>query len=235
MAMIQSGSGPDLLTVDPTALAARVKVYGKDNASVLAIDSTHSAARVSPRPVELGTGGAFRSVFATGALTGAGASTPVMSFRWTSATLNALLMRMQATIETTTAFTTAQFLEFAPYIARSFTANDSGGNAVTAPKKRTSLAATAVGDFRVASTGALTAGTRTLDAQPVGYLAAYSAAAGFTLGKNTLFDIAIEEQYPIVLAQNEGLVVNNVIALGAAGVLKIIFELEWLELPVANF
>jgi len=58
-----------------------------------------------------------------------------------------------------------------------------------------------------------------------------AAAATVSKGK---FDVDVLDQdmdrYPIVLAPNEGIVIQNRVALGAGGTARVIVEIDWLEL-----
>lgn len=159
----------------------------------------------------------------SGALTGAAANTPVWSLRYTGS--NTLLVRgVHASFLTTTAFTAAQAVTHGLYVARSFSANDSAGTAVSVAsdngKLRTSLAQPSV-VVNIASTGALTAGTRTLSSTATGIVSGWSSAVGASTvpvyGNYNLFDV-MPDGHPIVLANNEGIVINNIVAMGAAGV-----------------
>src|SRR6266481_6335678 len=88
--------------------------------------------------------------------------------------------------------------------------NATGGTLTTNNGKlRTSFATTGVSDFRIASTATLTAGTRTLDAQPLASVefAVSTAIDAGLLPTTDLFRPAIGES-PLVLAQNEGFVLQ---------------------------
>lgn len=188
------------------------------------------AHRVTDRPVEFGSGGYYHA--AVSALTAAapGAAANLVSFRWTSASLLCLVRSVAITIQVSTA-STAGLPEFAGFIARNFTASDTGGTAVTLTgnsfKKRTSMATTALGDFRFAAAGTLTAGTRTLDSQPF-----IDVNTPFALGseQTQIWGIDGPGDHPIILAQNEGLVFQNVTALTAA-VYKYTVTVHWAEVP----
>jgi hypothetical protein len=220
MAIIQSGvSGSTLMTVDPT----------------------YAAARMSQRPIEqLGT---YLVGASTGAYTGAGANTPLFSMRFVAGSAGqaqvAIIQRITINFVLTTLFTTAQQVAFAAFVARSFTGSDTGGTQIVVSgnnqKNRTSAQTSQIataGDIRISSTGALTAGTRTLDS------AAFSYTNGF--GGGALSTISIQPQQltlyenfsgdtPIVLASNEGIVINNIIPFGSGGVAGVAVNIEWTE------
>ena len=198
----------------------------------LEIDTGFRAARASLRPHEAG---GWCSIGAqSGAMTVIGASAPVFSLRNISTKL-ILVRRIGVGLMATTGFTAAQKLDVALFVARSFSASDSGGTAIaftgSNAKHRTALNTPASLDCRIATTGALTAGTRTLDAnalcQQSGY-ALTTAGAVIAPAPANLFAHDTGD-YPLVLAQNEGLVVTLPTAMGAGGVASLFVNLEFAE------
>jgi len=218
MAIIQSGvSGTALMTVDPT----------------------YAASRVTLRPVEqLGT---YAASLFTGAYTVAAANTPMFSMRFVAGSAGqaqiAMIQRIAINIVPTVAFTAAQQVSYGAYVARSWTAVDSGGTAATLTgnnnKLRTSMSTTqlaATGDMRISTTGTLTAGTRTLDSQAFAVASAWvpTALVAQSIQQVILYETFAGDQ-PLVLANQEGFVINNLILMGAAGVLSIGVTVEWTE------
>jgi hypothetical protein len=225
MALIQSGvSGATLMTVDPT----------------------YAAARVAIRPVEqLGTYavGAF-----TGAYTGAGANTPLFSMRFVAGSAGsaqiAMIQRVTMSFVQTTAFTTAQQMGFGLLVARSFTGSDAGGTQIVVSgnnqKFRTSMQTSQIatnGDMRISSTAALTAGTRTLDSQAVSVAHGWGGSVLLTTGMYQPQQITLYENFPgdtpLILQSNEGIVINNIVAMGAGGVFTVAVNVEWTESSTA--
>ena len=102
---------------------------------------------------------------------GAGALSEIFQFRWTSTTARAVihLVELEQFASLGTGFTAGSFL-FNLTTARAWTAAGTGGTTVTITgnnmKHRTSTATTGVQEIRVATTAALGAGTKTLDAAP---------------------------------------------------------------------
>lgn len=205
-----------------------IQVQG-NGGTVAEVDATFRAARVTLRPEESlnwnGIGGI------SGALTGVAANGPVFSFRNTGANL-ILMHRVQVGFVTTTAFTTAQGLSYGLYRALGFSASDSGGTALyTAGQNKYRLSMSNVvsaPDIRIASTAALTAGTRTLESQALGIVAGGSNGLGTGMTPQGVITHDAGD-YPVVLAQNEGLVINNLIAMGAAGVIQLNVTIEYAE------
>ena len=209
MALIQSGVDATLLTIDPTMKAARVVI----------------------KPDELT--GAFQLASVTGAITTLAAGAPIFSFRWAPGTgAVCVVKRISVGFVCTTAFGAAQQMGFGVYAARSFSGSDSGGTAITLTgnnnKYRTQLASTQMTDVRVSTTAALTAGTRTLDANAFGSNYFWVPGLGTSLLQTDLISYDAND-YPIVLANNEGLVITNQILMGATGVGNAVINIEWFE------
>lgn len=207
-----------------------VKIVDTLGTNELKIDASHGASRASIRPDEALT---WISVGATsGLLTGVAAGGPVFSLRNISSNVLAI-RRVSVGFITTTAFTTAQGLGFNLFFARSFSASDTGGTAITLTgsqnKVRTSLATPTSLDCRISSTAALTAGTRTLDTVALGVAGGASTGVGTALPPVTLLQHDVGD-YPIVLAQNEGIVIANSLAMGAAGVINLYVNIEFAEM-----
>ncbi len=215
-----------------------IQLLGADGSSVNAVDPLFKAQRSTMRPVD---SLAWNSVaMKSGLITGVVAAAPLMAFRYTG-TNQIMLRRLGLGFITTTAFTTAQVVDFQLMVARNFTASDSGGTPYTLPataynKHRTSLAAPTGMDLRIATTGALTAGTRTLDAYALSQLAGFSngAGAGITLAQGNLFEHDTGD-YPLILASNEGFEISNITAFGATGVGYLYVDLEFAEISTSVF
>jgi hypothetical protein len=197
--------------------------------SVAEVDSTFQAVRASLRPEQSINWNSLAGV--SGNLTGVAANGPVFSFRNIGSSLM-LFHRVLVSFTTTTAFTTAQAVQYNLIKATGFTASDSSGTSLFTSgqnKHRTSMANPATApDIRISSTGVLTAGTRTLETQPIGAANAWSGGAGSTLPQTQLLSHDAGD-YPFVLAQNEGLIITNAVAMGAAGVGTLIVNIEWSE------
>lgn len=202
------------------------------------------ALRVTQRPIDIGALGSYRMAAFSGLTTVIAAGTAsaghVYSFRWSDATRLCLIRYLKVRYTVVTGFTAAQELAFDAFVARGYTADHAGGTAITLggnnQKKRTSMGTslvTTAASMRIASTTALTGSSFTLDGNPimVGMGKTLAAAA-------TVQDAAFEEtidmtdggaEYPIVLAQNEGIVVRNGVLMGAAGTVRIGVTVAWDE------
>jgi hypothetical protein len=183
----------------------------------------------------------------TGSVTTLAAAAPMFSFRNASALAKIWLRYCAAQFVCTTGFTAGQEVGCALTVARAWSASDTAGTAIdmggtnaNANKKRV-LAGTSVmstGDCRVATAAAITAGTRTLDPNAIAMTSGFAptTTTGIIIARNPggnlpnglLYD-ARDDYAPIVLGQNEGIVISNTVLMGAAGVGRWIFWLEWDE------
>lgn len=209
MAQIQSGVDATLQTVDPTFKAARATIRPAENLGWFSLGAQ------------------------SGALTAVAAAGPVFSFRNTGVN-TMMLRRFGIGFIETTAFTAAQIVDFGLFFARAFSVSDTGGTAVAMTgnnaKVRTSLATPNGLDVRIAAAAALTAGTRTLDANPLAQLGGFCGAVG--QGIPTTPNNMIQHDtgdYPLILAPNEGLVLAVLTTMGAAGVGRLYVNMEFAE------
>ncbi len=169
------------------------------------------------------------------------ASSQLWYFRWTDATRLAVITRIRAQFQTLTPFTAATLTDFGfdLFKATAISAG-AGGTQITAAsvsKMRTGMGNSLAADMRIATTGALTALT-TLDtyaiAQSIGDPNLTNPAGGTEeprVNDPTLIyqcDMAGGE-HPIVLAQNEGLVIRNRTVWPAAGTGILQVEVAWAE------
>jgi hypothetical protein len=164
----------------------------------------------------------------------AGAS-EILQFRWTDTTYIALVEQVIVSVGGSDTAFTAGFAKVDLVIARGWSADGSGGTAMTLTgnnnKLRTSYSTTLAGAVRGSSTAALTAGTKTLDAQPAGLLA---FSIGVTASVNYLINEQLHDTYgglfatPIVLAATEGFVVRATVP--ATGTWQFGATVKWTEL-----
>lgn len=199
------------------------------------VDSYFQALRVSLRPTQVLS---WNSVGAqTGLLTLVAAAGAIFSFRNSGANL-LLVRRLEIAFIATTAFTAAQRVDYGLIVARAFTASDTTGTPIAVTgnngKHRTSLATPTSVDCRIATTAALVAGTKTLDAnhqsQIGGWVGAVGAGVPMTAGNLISHDAG---DYPLVLAPNEGFNIQNITVMGVGGVGIAYVNMEFAE--VATF
>jgi len=207
------------------------QIQGSTPANIAEVDPTFKSVRVTIRPSEVL---AWNSVSGrSGALTGVAAGAAVFSLRNLSSNL-IIVRRVGVGFITTTAFTTAQEMSYALFVERAFTVSDSGQTAIAVTgsntKHRTSLGTPTSLDCRISSTAALTAGTKTADANALSVVGGWAGGVGqgITPSINNLFTHDTGD-YPLVLHQNEGLNIVNAVAMGAAGVGSFYANLEFAE------
>ena len=205
------------------------------------VDATMLAARVTERPPEML--GAYSMGLTSGALTVVAAGGTVYSFRWAPATSTQLCMvrRVEIGFSTITAFGTAQSLQYSMQIARQWSASDTAGTAAlftqtNTAKLRTTMPTSAFaggGQLMIANTGANTAGTRQLDTQAMAFTQGQSTAIGTVLTASPIF-LHQPGDYPLILAANEGFIINNVQTMGATGVINLTVTVDWMELAATT-
>jgi hypothetical protein len=170
------------------------------------------ALRVTLRPIEYGALGAYAYAHLSGTMAaGLGADSEIFQFRWTDGTRFACvyLVELEGMAGSATAFT-AGFAKIDLTIARAWSVVGSGGTAATLTgdnsKLRTSMGTMLANDIRGASTGALGAGTKTLDTNKIG-MASWSigtvASVIYVANNIKLFETN-EMIHPIVLAGTGG-------------------------------
>lgn len=188
--------------------------------------------------------GMYRVGIVTGQYTGIAALGPLFSMRWTDASKLCLVWRITVQVLQIAAATVAGPVDRQLIFARSFTVADSGGTAIVLTgnnqKTRTSMATSIMGDMRITANSALTAGTRTLDAQGIGIASGELTTAALSTGTNSvaipwcdLFNARAEGDQPLVLAQNEGLIVRMLSAQPTSATMMTYLNVYWSE--VNNF
>lgn len=177
---------------------------------------------------------------------GTGSAGHVFAFRWGDATRLAVITKFKTRFLPLTPFTAATLTDhssFDAFIVRSYTASHSGGTSLTPTsnnaKMRTSMGTSLVTDMRISTTAALTNGTETFDAFPFaqsirkGNRVNPAAATEETImpamdGMEMDFDMGGGD-HPIVLAQNEGIVIRNRTVWPAAGTGILTVLVAWAE------
>lgn len=194
------------------------------------------AARVTTRPLDYGSLGSYSLSGLSGTIAAAfTANGELFQFRWTDATRLCVVnyVSLDGLAGSATAFT-AGFANVQLFAARGWSADGSGGTTLTpatnANKLRTSMGTTLLGSARIASTAALTAGTKTLDSQPLGQInfSIGTTASVNYLGHTHLLDLSDSTEHPLVLATNEGFIVRATVP--ATGTWQCGVTVRWTEL-----
>lgn len=224
---------------DPTT-AANVARVGM--ASGMVWTPTHTASG----PLPIGAGGAYRISMTSGTVAASlAADAELFQFRYVTAASRVCLVFgitvSASMIATPTAGTTPVNMQLVARVARSWSANGTGGTAATLTtnnqKLRTAHATTEVADIRMATTAALGAGTKTLDSQNIGGTTAgiyFDLAAGDASNvlipqTNLLGEFTGGLAFPLVLANNEGFVIRNGVVLPATMTWNLVANVLWSE------
>jgi hypothetical protein len=166
---------------------------------------------------------------------GLAADSEIVQFRWTDATRLCLIheVTLDGLDGSATAFA-AGFGRVHATVARSFTVAGTGGNAATITtnngKLRTSMGTTLLGELRSASTAALGTGTKTLDAVSIGQVSltfGTVVSTRYLQAPIKLFNTDAVNSHPIVLAQNEGLILRATVP--ATGTWQFGATIKWSE------
>lgn len=193
-----------------------IQVQG-NSGTVAEVDGTNfRAIRFARRPVDYGALGFYAIGTVTGVMAAnLAANAEIWQFRWTDATRFSALFNVGCDGAGSIVAFAAGVTKFEAMVARAWTVDGGGGTAATLTgnnqKLRSSMGTTLVGAIRMSSTAALTAGTKTLDSQGVGsVISSVTATAGApVLPNGDMFSATAHvDNHPIVLAQNEGVIVR---------------------------
>lgn len=205
--------------------------------------SAQGAMPSSPRPIDVGVLGSYSVVVKSGIMAaGLAGAAPILAFLWkptTPATALALVRRVRFSAwNLGTGFAAGNFV-FDFFAARAFTVQDTGGGAVTLTtnngKRRTSFGTTQAA-IQASATATLTAGTRTLDANPFRTLGGVVANAAFAamLPEQTEAFRQTSDEWPLVLAgSGEGFVIQATVP--ATGTWSWGCAIDWDEIAAASF
>ena len=191
---------------------------------------------VNVRPPAFGALGYYRQAVVSGTLTASLGTGLFWSCRWTDATRLCLIQSIRVNAITVTSNSVIA-VQFNLNVLRSYTATDTGGTAVGVPasmqKMRSSMGSSLMGDWRMPTTGLLTAGTRTPDTNPIGMVVGTSSATVGTTwfgagAPQPIYSRDNVDHHPIILAQNEGLAITNP-ATSPTGTWTFLVQMEWGE------
>jgi hypothetical protein len=201
------------------------------------VEANSLAQRVVARPTDVGSLGAYVTSVLTGTMAaGIAGASPVFSFRNGGASVTNLVLIKRVAVAMTslgTGFTAGVGL-FEMFAARAFSVADTGGAGVNVSgnfnKLRTSFASSFVTNSRIATTAALTPGTRTLDGNAMGqiFFAVSTALNTVMLPTTDIFkrDLGAGD-WPYIAAQNEGFIIQATVP--ATGTWQMQVLVDWLE------
>jgi hypothetical protein len=212
------------------------------------VDPTHRALRTSLRPGEVGVLGSYQQAFTSGLMAaGLAAGSPIFAYQWSAQGSIALIRRVRLTAATdATAFAQGSVI-FDLIRATGYTVADTAGASISLAGKsgakstrfqasQIQLAAVTTGNIVVAGTATLTAGTRTLDSNPMAVLVGSVGAVPATIAipqNGYLIDPTEAARQPLELWKNEGFVVRATVPI--TGTWKFGIEVDWDEIDPARY
>lgn len=212
------------------------------------IDPQFLAGRMSIRPPQLATLGAYQIGVITGEMAaGIAAAAEIFQFRFADATRLALITKvsLMGFNVSVTGFT-AGIGHLSMQMARAWTANGTGGANPTLTTNnvnlRTDMPATLIssgstaGDIRIATTAALTAGTKTLDAAFVGrQIVNFNTTAQQQMlpSEVPLFNWVDNNYHPIILEADEGF--SILVTVPATGTWDAAIKVCWQEVSASDW
>jgi len=208
MALIQSGATTDLLTIDPTAKAARTTI----------------------RPNEVT--GAYRWTATSGSIAAATAAGILFTWKYTGSGV-AVLRRIDVGLNVTTAYTQGGLRVSTYFVRTTFTQGSTNATAVTLTgnngKKRTSHATTNASAFILTTTGITGDTASGEDVTPFCSTLLNLPGSINVVGPQTLYQDDPTD-FPLVFAANEGFRIKNDTAFAATGVSSLTVIVEYDEM-----
>lgn len=235
-------------------------IRGGNSAADADVDAGTKALKTRVHPMDVLGSYALEATSGSMSAGLAGGST-IFSCRWGDATRQMLVRRVAIDARVLgTAFTAGATL-FDLVVARSFTASDSAQTSIlptgNSQKRKTSFGTTLITDLRIANTGAITVGTRTLDTLALrnirGHVSAtmtsgplvsagggapMTAVGGAAVSTYVALPVNFFEpdysgEWPLVLVQNEGFIIRATVP--ATGVWDFSITMEWQEVAQNAF
>ena len=220
----------------------------------LAVDPFYQAARIALRPLDYSNVGQLLGHFAVAQVSGAtlniGAAGHIGSIRWTDTTRYLVLMRIRAGWSVTAAVTAAVPADLRAIIARGFTVDFTTASTaanLAAVTKTAQMRGTMNASLmttngpRICTTTVMSGQTMTVDADPFAMVvwpnqpsgnATVTQAVGVAGIMQTVYEWTALGQHPVVLSQNEGVILQPVTAGVTSGSVKYYFEWQWAEVVV---
>jgi hypothetical protein len=217
-----------------------IQLQGNGGTTAEVDGTTFRALRSVQKPLDYGAFGSYRLSTTIALVVTQAANGTLFAFRWGDATRLCVIQDIRLQFMQTAAATATIMPVFSVFQARSWSVSDSAGTALTLTtnsfKKRTSMGTTLVTDIRKSALAAgLTAGTRTLDADPIIQLPVQSTITTPNASLYTVdLDLDSGTAHPLIFAQNEGFIVQGPsVVFGAAGTANLAVDVAWTE--IASF
>jgi hypothetical protein len=169
----------------------------------------------------------------SGDLTVIAANGVIASWRWGNANYKARVTSIKYGAVITTGFTAAQLVAMDVGIVRGFNASNTGGTALTRTSPATKLRSAAttedtrLTDARISATAALGGGAGTVDPIGIDSVWALAATAGARIHEE--LDFTRTELGGVIFEQDQGVILRNLVLLGAAGTAQAYFTIAWDE------
>jgi hypothetical protein len=195
---------------------------------------------VSVKPPAFGALGAYTKALTSGTIAVSSSAGAVQwAMQWTDSTRFCLVERIRVSA-TMVALGTAAPFNFSLFWGSSFTVAPTTNIGTTGTltgrnaKRRTSMGTTLLGGMWINGTAAagMTGQTVTLDTDPIATLCGtYVATAGAQMLGTTalLWDMDNSNSHPLLLAQNEGLVIKTPLAGQSTGTWQLAVSADWME------
>lgn len=204
-------------------------IIGAQSGNIVEADPTFKTVRSTVYPEECL--GWYSISGQTGAMSTVSVNGTLFSLKNTGPNI-LIVHRMWIAAIITTGFTTAQILQYRLLRANQFTGSDSGGTLLTVVgqnKYRSSnLNIQSPPDIRLSSTTVLTSGTKTVESTVMAQASFVGQTSPTTYSPQYLIQHDYGD-YPVILAMNEGLVLQNSILYGAGGAVQIVVNMEYSE------
>ena len=221
-----------------------VQLTGLGQTAAAAADATFKALRVTPRTMEnlnwqciSTTTGLQTATVAFVNTTGAGTIWSLMN----NGVNYIAVRRVQVGWRQTTAFTTAQRIEYGLVIGRNHTTPFIAGGTILyttnglstgrLSSRQSSAPPVSIITATTAGLTALTAGNVVFDANYVGYVNWWCGAVGAYLSPTTTLFESLPGEPPLILKQAESVNIANLFLMGAAGVGVATITVEFAEVP----
>lgn len=218
-----------------------IKIQGNGGTTADVDGTNFRALRSVNRPTDHGTAGAYTYGGFTGILPAALASnSEIFQFRWNEAARLCVIneIKLSACV-TTTFFAAGVPVQIDLCKVTGWSAAGSGGTRPTIAalmKKRTSMPSSLVNanDIGIATTAALTVGTKTIEATSLATIVAPGPITASLNGQivapgTTFWQSEVGDgQHPLVLANQEGFVIRSV-AVPATGTWQVAITVDWTE------
>ena len=218
-----------------------IEVQGLSGNLVEVDGAKFNAQRVTVRPIDHGSLGAYSYGGFTGILPAAlAANSEIFQFRWTDATRLCVINGVKiSAVVSTTFFAAGVPVQIDLIKSTGWSVAGTGGTPISPAallKKRTSMASSLVasGDIRIATTAALGAGTKTLETYAQASLNAPGPITASLNGQiippgTLLYEADVEHgEHPLTLVQNEGFSIRSV-AVPATGTWQAAITVDWTE------